>query len=60
MENLFKLLVVLFCAVAVMVFALERLGSPVSEAQQARLSRWILPLVALLVVIQLFRHYFSG
>ncbi|MGB2272570.1 MAG: hypothetical protein ACPH15_06080 [Pseudomonadales bacterium] len=58
MENLFKLLLILFAAVAAMVFVLERFGKPMAADQQAKLSRWVLPLIAILLIAQLFRHYF--
>ena len=58
MENLFKLLLIWFAAVAAMVFVLERVGKPMEAEQQAKLSRWVLPLIAILLIAQLFRHYF--
>jgi len=58
MENLFKLLFYLFIAVALMVVVLERFGSPMDSEVQYKWSRWILPLCGLLLVIQLFRHFF--
>ena len=58
MENLFKLLLILFAAVAVMVFFLERFGKPMEAEQQAKLSRWVLPLIAMLLIAQLIRYYF--
>jgi len=59
MENLFKLLFILFAAVALMVFVLERFGKPMEAEQQSKLSRWVLPLIAILLVAQLLRYYFS-
>ncbi len=59
MENLFKLLIYLFVAVAVMVLVLERIGKPMDEQQQSKLSKWVLPLIAILLIAQLFRHYLS-
>ena len=58
MENLLKLLLFLFLGVAIMVFVLEKVGKPMDDQQIGKLSRWILPLVALLLVIQLVRHFF--
>lgn len=57
MENLFTLLLFVFLGVALMVLVLERFGKPMDSETQARWSRWIIPLCALLIVIQLFRHY---
>ena len=59
MENLFKLLFILFAAVALMVFVLERFGKPFEDEQQSKLSRWVLPLIAILLIAQLLRYYFS-
>lgn len=59
MENLFKLLFILFAAVALMVFVLERFGKPMEAEQQSKLSRWVLPLIAILLIAQLLRYYFS-
>ena len=58
MENLFKLLLILFIAVAVMVFVLGRVGKPMDDQQQAKLSRWIMPLLAVLIIAQIIRYYF--
>jgi len=58
MENLFKLLFYLFIAVAVMVLVLERVGKPMEGEQLQKWSRWVIPLVALLLVLQLVRYYF--
>ncbi|NNC54457.1 MAG: hypothetical protein HKO07_01910 [Pseudomonadales bacterium] len=57
MENLFKLLFFLFLGVALMVLVLERFGKPMDEQTQHRWARWVIPLCALLLVVQLVRHY---
>ena len=59
MENLLTLLFFLFLAVVAMVFLLERFGKPMDEAQQASLSRWILPLVAVLAIASLIRYWMN-
>lgn len=56
MDNLLKLLFFLFIAVFLMVFFLERFGKPMEEEQQAKLARWILPLIGILLVVQLIRY----
>lgn len=56
MENLLLILVVLFAVLFLLVTVLEKSGSTMSEEQQSKLSRWILPLVALLLVAQLIRY----
>ena len=53
MDNLIKLLLVLGVAVFVMVLLVERSGMQISEEKQSSLARYILPLVAVLLVIQL-------
>jgi len=58
LDNLLKLLAVLAVAVFAMVVVLERFGKPVTESQQQRLGRWILPLVALLLLVQVLAYYF--
>ena len=58
MENLFTLLFFLFVTLALLVFILGRFAQPVSDEQTARFSRWIIPLLFLLLVIQIIRHYF--
>ncbi len=58
MENLLKLLFILFIAVAVMVVVLERFGKPMDNEQQVKLSRWVIPLLAILIIAQIIRHYF--
>ena len=58
MENLFILLFFLFITLASLVFILERFAKPMTDNQTASFSRWIIPLLFLLLVIQIFRHYF--
>ena len=58
MENLLKLLFILLIAVAVMVVVLERFGKPMDNEQQVKLSRWVIPLLAILIIAQIIRHYF--
>ena len=60
MGNLFTLLVVLFAAVALMVFVLERFAKPMSDEQTANVSRWILPLLLVLVLLSMFRVFTGG
>lgn len=57
MDNLFKLLFFLAIAIVVMVLVLERFGKPVDAEQQAKLSRWILPLCAILVIASMIKYY---
>jgi len=58
MENLFTILIILFASLALTVFVLQRWGQPMAPEQQAKLSRWVLPLLLILLLAQLLRHYF--
>ncbi|MEM1112335.1 MAG: hypothetical protein AAGI11_10550 [Pseudomonadota bacterium] len=58
MTNLFLLLLAIFGGVALMVVVLERFGSPMSPDKQAKLSRWIYPLVGISLVISIINYYF--
>ena len=58
MENLFILLLFLFITLALLVLILGRFANPMSDNQTASFSRWIIPLLFLLLVIQIIRHYF--
>ena len=56
MNTLFVLLLFIFGGVALMVVLGERFASPKNPEQIAKLSRWILPLCAVAIVIQLIRY----
>lgn len=58
MPNIILILLILFVALFVMVTLLERFGKKQSEEEVSRLSRWILPLVGLLLVLQLIAYAF--
>lgn len=58
MSNLFLLLLAIFGGVALMVVVLERFGSPMDPEKQARLSRWIMPLVGVSIVLAIVNFYF--
>ena len=57
MTNLIIILAVLFASLFLFINLTERFAKPMEPEKVAQLSRWILPLVGLLIVIQLFRHY---
>jgi hypothetical protein len=57
MENLLLILLILGVSLFLIVTVLERIGNPINEEKQAALSRWILPLCALLVIVQLIRYW---
>jgi hypothetical protein len=50
------ILAVLFGTLFVLVPMLERSKFRISAKQTAKLSRWILPLVGLLIVLRIFEH----
>ena len=54
--NLLLILGVLFLALLVVVPLLERFGKPQDEQKISSMSRWILPLFALLAVLQLILY----
>ncbi|MFT5674415.1 MAG: hypothetical protein ACI808_000334 [Paraglaciecola sp.] len=50
---------VLFLALVIIVPLLERSNFRVSNEQMSKMSKWILPLLVVMVVIQLIMHYAS-
>ena len=60
MDTLFLLLLFIFGGVALMVFLGERFASPMEPERMARLQRWLLPLVGLMLVLSLLTHAFGN
>lgn len=58
MGTLLTILAVLFLGLIIVVPLIEKYAPKGDSRDYSRISRWILPLVALLIVLQLFRHYF--
>ena len=58
MNTLFLLLLFIFGGVALMVVLGERFAKPMEPGQMQRLSRWILPLVAVAIVLQMINYFF--
>ncbi len=58
MNTLFFLLLFIFGGVALMVVLGERFAKPMEPEQVQKLSRWIMPLVALSLVISLLNYFF--
>ena len=58
MSNLLLILVVLFATLFVVVKLAERIGKPMAEGQQHKLSRIAMVLIAVLLVVQLLRQVF--
>ncbi|GHD26177.1 hypothetical protein [Parahalioglobus pacificus] len=57
MTNLFVLLLMIFGGVALMVFFGERFAKPANPEKLARLQRWLLPLVGLMLVLSTLNYY---
>ncbi|MEM6484601.1 MAG: hypothetical protein AAF662_06410 [Pseudomonadota bacterium] len=51
MQNLLLLLVAIFVGVGLMVFILERFAKPTDPETVAKLSRWLIPLVGIMLVL---------
>lgn len=58
MLNLITVLAILFLALFLIVALLEKYGKRHSGEDLAKLSRLIIPLIALLIVLQAIRHFF--
>jgi hypothetical protein len=57
MSNLLILLALIFGGVALMVILGERFARPADPEQAARLSRWLWPLVGLMLLLSLLDYY---
>lgn len=57
MSNLLILLLLVFGGVALMVLLGERFARPADPEQMARLRRWLIPLVGLMLVLSLVNYY---
>lgn len=57
MLNLILIITVLFATLAIIVTVLEKYGTEPSPEKLQRLSRWIVPLVALAIVLQAIRYF---
>ena len=58
MDTLIILLLFIFGGVALMVVLGERFAKPMEPEKMRRLSRWIMPLVALAIVLQMVNYFF--
>jgi uncharacterized membrane protein YfcA len=56
-NDLLLLLLLIFVGVALMVVLGERFAKPIDPERMRRLSRWIYPLVGLMLVLSLVRFY---
>jgi peptidoglycan biosynthesis protein MviN/MurJ (putative lipid II flippase) len=57
MSNLLVLLLLIFAGVGLMVVLGERFAKPADQQQAARLSRWLWPLVGLMLLLSLLDYY---
>lgn len=55
--TLFTILGILLISLIVIVPLIEKFGPKASDARIGKISRWILPLVALALVLQLLAHW---
>ena len=60
MNDLLLLLLAIFGGLALISFVLERIARPMEPEKVQRLSRWIYPLVGLLLVISAVRYFMQG
>jgi heme/copper-type cytochrome/quinol oxidase subunit 1 len=60
MENLLLLLVLIFGGLALLSFILERVAKPMEPERVQAISRWIYPLVGLLLVLSAVRYFLQG
>jgi len=58
--NLIIILVVLFVALFVLVKLSERYGKPMTAEQQQQYSKWIMILVAVMLVASAIRYFTQG
>ncbi len=58
MNTLFFLLLFIFGGVALMVVLGERFAKPMEPEQMQKLSRWIIPLVAVSLIISMLNYFF--
>ena len=59
-QNLLVLLACIFAGIALMVVVTERYGKTGDAETTARLRRWILPLVGLLLVLSALNYFLGG
>ncbi len=59
MDTLLLILLFIFGGVALMVVLGERFAKPMEPEKLQRITRWILPLVGLSIVVQMFRYWWN-
>lgn len=58
MGTLLTILVVLFLGLIIIVPLVEKYAPKGEARDYSHITRWIIPLVALLIVLQMVRHFF--
>ncbi|MEP1217425.1 MAG: hypothetical protein ABJM11_02365 [Marinobacter sp.] len=58
MGTLLTILAVLFLALLIIIPLAEKYAPKGEGRDYSKITRWIIPLMALVLVLQLFRHYF--
>jgi len=56
MSTLLMILLMIFAGVALMAFLVERFAKPMEPERMARISRWILPLAAGVILVQIIAY----
>jgi len=56
MLNLLLILVLLFAVLAILLPLLEKRGKEMTPEQMQRMSRWLIPLIAIALVLQAIRY----
>ena len=59
MDTLLLILLFIFGGVALMVVLGEKFAKPMEPEKLQRITRWILPLVGLSIVVQMFRYWWN-
>ena len=57
MNTLFMILLGIFAGVALMVVLGERLAKPMEPEKVSKLSRWIIPLMGVIILLQAFNYF---
>ena len=58
MPDIILILGILFIALIVMVTLVDRFGKKQSSEEVSRISRWVIPLMAAIMVLQLLAYFF--
>jgi len=58
MGTLFTILGVLFLTLFILIPLIERFGRQYSPEELSKLSRWVLPLILVLMLLQAIRYFF--